>query len=97
MAWYALSYDLRREISKDDYLALYKALKGAVDYCWPLESVWIIQTPLSPSQVINTLLGFGILDDNDGIVVLEITGVGNFRRVVNQDTAAWLNAHLTLA
>ena len=97
MGWYALSYDLRREISNEDYLALYNALKGAVDYCWPLESVWIIETPLNPSQIIETLLGFGILDDNDGIVVLEITGVGNFRRVVNQDTAAWLNSHLTLA
>lgn len=94
MAWYVVSYDLRREISSDDWRKLYAALKSAVDYCWPLESIWIIETPFKPSEVINILLGFGILDDNDGIIVLEITGVGNFRRVVNQETAAWLNSHL---
>jgi len=96
MAWYALSYDLRREIGSADWLKLYEALKGSVDYCWPLQSFWIIETPLKPSEVINVLLGFGILDDNDGIIVLEITGVGNFRRVINEDTATWLRSHITL-
>lgn len=97
MAWYVVSYDLRRELSKNDYLRLYNALKTAVDFCWPLESIWIIETPLLPSEVINTLLGFNILDDNDGVVVLEITGVGNYRRVVNAQVAGWLEAHLTKA
>jgi hypothetical protein len=95
MAWYAVSYDLRREISKEDHDALYVALKSAVDYCWPLESFWIIETPLKPSEVMNVLIGHGILDDNDGIVVLEITGVGNFRRVVNEQTAEWMRNHIT--
>lgn len=94
MAWYALSYDLRRELSNEDWARLHAALKGSVDYCWPLQSFWIIETPLKPSDVIAVLLGFGILDDNDGIVVLEITGIGDFRRVVNQQTAEWLNSHI---
>lgn len=97
MAWYILSYDLRRELSSNDWKLLHDALKSASDYCWPLQSVWIVETPLKPSEVINRLMNASVLDDNDGIVVLELTGVGNFRRVVNQQCADWLQSHLILA
>lgn len=96
MAWYALTYDLRRELSSADYEKLYSVLKTSVDYCWPLQSVWIVETPRLPSEIISILLNVGVLDDNDGIVVLEITGVGNFRRVHDQNVANWLNTHITL-
>tara|TARA_X000001316_G_C901047_1_gene19267 strand:- start:57 stop:263 length:207 start_codon:yes stop_codon:yes gene_type:complete len=66
-----------------------------MDFCWPLLSFWIIQTPLSPSGVIDALLDVGAIDDNDGIVVLEITGVGNFRRLDSQEAIDWLNTRLT--
>jgi hypothetical protein len=95
MAWYVISYDLRREISSHDYKLLYQALSSAVDYCWPLESIWIVETALKPSEIITRLMSANILDDNDGIVVLEITGVGNYRRVFNEQTANWLDTHLT--
>jgi hypothetical protein len=97
MAWYVVSYDLRKELTSTDWYRLYSALKSAVDYCWPLQSIWIVDTPLAPSGVIQTLINLGAIDDNDGIIVLEITGVGNFRRVVNEETAEWLNARLTKA
>ena len=95
MAWYVVSYDLRREINTADYKRLYEVLSGAVDFCWPLESVWIVETPRAPSEVINILVGSEILDDNDGIIVLEITGKGDFRRVKDKTTANWLNTHIT--
>ena len=95
MAWYVVSYDLRREIGSEDYASLYKVLAGAVDFCWPLESVWIIETPRKPSEVVGILVGSGILDDNDGIIVLEITGNGDFRRVKDCTTAEWLRNHIT--
>jgi hypothetical protein len=95
MAHYVVSYDLRRELTRQDYDALYKTLSSAVDYCWPLQSIWIVETALLPSQIIAVLLNAGILDDNDGVIVLEITGVGNYRRVVNHQTADWLDARLT--
>ncbi|MEQ8325955.1 MAG: hypothetical protein RIE84_05020 [Parvibaculum sp.] len=95
MSWYVVSYDLRREVSSEDYKLLYRVLMGAVDFCWPLESVWIIETPRKPSEVISILVDAGILDDDDGIIVLEISGVGNFRRVKDATTAQWLNEHIT--
>ena len=96
MAWYVVSYDLRREVSSEDYERMHEALKTASDFCWPLESFWIIDTPLVPSQVIEVLMARQILDDNDGVVVLEITGVGAFRRVASQATADWLAQRITV-
>lgn len=95
MSWYVVSYDLRRETSSYDWEHLYEVLKGSVDYCWPLDSIWIIETPRPPSEVIDILYGVGVLDDNDGIIVLEITGVGDFRRVADQQVADWLNSKLS--
>lgn len=94
MAYYVVSYDLRREVSSDDYDRMYETLKTAGDYCWPLESFWIIETTRPPSEVIAVLISRGVLDDDDGVVVLEITGVGDFRRVKNDVTAKWLNARI---
>lgn len=95
MSWYLVTYDLRRELSAADYVRLFDALKTAVDFCKPLQSAWIIETPRLPSEIILILVNSGILDDNDGIVVLELTGVGNYRRVINQECADWLDTHLT--
>jgi hypothetical protein len=95
MAWYVVSYDLRSDTSRDAYDRIFAALKTAADWCRPLFSFWIIETPLSPREVISTLLNVGAIDDNDGIVVLEITGAGDFRRVDDDDIVAWLNQRLT--
>jgi hypothetical protein len=97
MAWYAVSYDLRKEYSSEAWERVGTALRGAFDWCTPLYSFWIIETGLAPSGVINTLLHLGAIDDNDGVVVLEITGKGDFRRVKDRDSARWLSSHLTLA
>jgi hypothetical protein len=96
MAWYVVSYDLRREVTSEDYELMHAALKTAADFCWPLESFWVIETPRTPTQVIEFLLAHGGLDDNDGVVVLEITGFGAFRRVANQATADWLTQRITV-
>ena len=91
MAMYVVSYDLQ-----EAYDSVFAALKTATDWCRPLLSFWIIETPLTPSEVIGILLNVGAIDDNDGIVVLEISGLGNYRRVINYDVAAWLDRHITL-
>jgi hypothetical protein len=95
MAWYVVSYDLRRENSPEAWEAIYAALTTASDWCRPLLSFWILETSWAPSAVIRALLNAGVIDDDDGIVVLEITGQGDFRRVIDQDAADWLNSHIT--
>ncbi len=97
MAWYVVSYDLRKEVTQADWYRLYTTLQGAVDFCWPLQSFWIIETPWPPSGVIAVLMERGAIDEDDGIVVLEITGVGDFRKVKSRETADWLLAKITRA
>lgn len=94
MAWYVVSYDLRREITSADWNRLYDVLRTAVDFCWPLQSMWIIETPRKPSEVIQILINQAVIDDDDGIIVLEITGNGDFRRVRDAQTAEWLLSHI---
>jgi hypothetical protein len=95
MAWYVVSYDLRREVTQADWYRLYTTLQGAVDFCWPLQSFWIIETPRTPRGVIEVLVANGAIDGDDGVVVLEITGVGDFRMVKSKETADWLNQKIT--
>ncbi|MGA0563327.1 hypothetical protein ACO2RV_12855 [Ancylobacter sp. VNQ12] len=97
MAWYVVSYDLRREVTSADYERMFSALKGATDWCRALFSFWIIETPRTPTEVIHILRTVGALDENDGVVVLEITGKGDFRRVLDQDVANWLTQRITRA
>jgi hypothetical protein len=52
MAWFMVSYDLRKEMSSDDYTKLYERLKLFSDWAWVLESVWIVQST-SSSAVYN--------------------------------------------
>lgn len=94
MAWYVVSYDLRRETTPADYERVFSALKTATNWCRALFSFWIIETPRPPGEVIQVLRDVGAIDENDGIVVLEITFRGDFRRVLDADVAAWLDARL---
>jgi hypothetical protein len=97
MPWYAVSYDLRKEYSPEAWQRVGDALRTALDWCTPLYSFWIVQSSLPPSTIISILLNSGAIDDNDGVIVLEITGKGNYRRVTDQVAADWLNGHLTFA
>lgn len=93
--WYVVSYDLRKNTEREDYARVHAALRSGMDYCWPLLSFWIVATPLSPRGIIDALLSVSAIDDDDGIVVLEITGIGDFRRLDSQQAIDWLNTRLT--
>jgi hypothetical protein len=95
MAWYAVSYDLRKEYSAEAWKKVGDALRTAADWCTPLYSFWIIQSNLSPAQIIAELLRVGAIDDNDGIVVLEVTMRGDFRRVSDAEhVVEWMRSHI---
>lgn len=94
MAMYLVSYDLRQERSFEDYVRVYDKLRTAVTFCWPLHSVWIIETTYSPKEIIDILVSTGTVDDNDGLIVCELTGVADWRRVKNKQVADWLNQKL---
>jgi hypothetical protein len=101
MALYAVSYDLHGDHSYEAYARIYDFLKTAAAWCTPLYSFWIIDTPETPRQIIDKMFAGGVIDDGDGIVVLELTGVGDFRRVSRGpahhpfQAVDWLNNTLT--
>ncbi|MBU1325790.1 MAG: hypothetical protein KJ676_11145 [Alphaproteobacteria bacterium] len=94
MRYYVLSYDLRGEIGPQDYVRLADALRTAPDFCRALWSFWIVGTPLSPAEVINRLMGAGVIDSTDGVAVLEITGRGDWFNV-HPAADQWLSAKVT--
>lgn len=94
MNYFVVSYDLRRFPTVEDYDRMHEALRSAYDFCWALQSFWIIGTDLRASDIIDRLLARRVLDDNDGIVVLELTGRGDYRRVATQEIADWLDGFL---
>ena len=96
MAWYCVSYDLRREVTSADYQRMQDAIDAlATDWCKPLLSHWIVESDLRPRALIARLLGSGALDENDGVIVLEITGYGDFRKVSRAEgVVEWLRGRL---
>lgn len=96
MPWYVVSYDLRGNESQEAYIRIGEALRSAVDWCKPLLSHWIIETPLSANEVLAALLRVGAIDDDDGIVVLETTMRGQFRRI-QSPAVEWLRERVDTA
>lgn len=93
MPWYVVSYDLRGNETNEAYERVGKALQSATDWCKPLFSHWIVNSPLTPTQIIERLLGVGAIDDDDGIIVLETTMRGQYRRI-GQPAIPWLRQRI---
>ncbi len=83
MAWFVVSYDLRGNETPEAYGRIGMALQSASDWCKPLFSHWLIQTDLGPTEIINRLFSSGAIDDDDGVIVLETTMRGQYRRIAS--------------
>jgi len=85
MGYYLVTYDLRKERDSSDYEKLYSKLRSFGDWAWPLESVWVVSAS-SANAVLKKLMP--ALDDNDGIIVSEMTNELCKRRL-DKGTADW--------
>lgn len=90
MTLYLVSYDLRKERTSADYQLIHNRLRAFATFCWPLESVWIIQSDATAGQILDHLIKSAGVDDNDGFIVLGLTGNADWRRVKDATTAQWL-------
>lgn len=95
MRYYVISYDLRGEVGPEDYIRLAQILNTAPDACKALLSFWIVGTNLAPAEIIARLAR--ALDPNDGIVVLEITGRGDFYGAETEWARQWLLSRIVSA
>lgn len=96
MRYYVISYDLRGEVTAEDYVRIAKMLNTAPECCKPLLSFWVVGTDLSPAAIVQILRTNAFIDTRDGIVVLEITGRGDFFGV-EQHAEDWLLRHIRRA
>jgi hypothetical protein len=81
-----VTYDLRRG-DATEYQALFEAIKAIGPWCHLLESVWLVQTSLGSSQVLERLKG--CLASKDSLCVLEI-GNDWATIAVSNDRVDWL-------
>lgn len=91
MTYHMVTYDLRKEMTSEGYKKLYETLQSFDDWAWVLESVWIIAGS-SSSSVYNKIAP--CLDENDGLIVAELTGSLCFDKP-DKGTDAWLTGRFT--
>ena len=86
---YLISYDINSAIK--DYSALYDAIKGiSGDYQHPLESVWLVSTPLNREQVFNLI--HKEMDERDNLLIVEVKG--NYYGWLKNSVWEWLKSKL---
>lgn len=87
---YLLSYDLRTP--GRDYAKLYEAIKKLANgYSKPLESVWIIRSANSASDIRDELQKH--VDSNDGLLVIEVLKHWATSSVAKVQTN-WMHGHI---
>jgi hypothetical protein len=88
MSQYAISYDLRKP--GRNYKSLTDAIKNlGGGWCHALESLWIVNTHLSVTQVRDRLLPH--IDSNDGLMVNQTTGASAWYGI-GKEQADWLKS-----
>lgn len=90
MATLLVSYDLKAP--GRDYDELYKLLKSTGTYSHPLESVWLVVTPLTTVQYRDALAK--VVDANDRLLVIDVSGDSAAWRNFSEATSKWLKKHL---
>ena len=84
---YMITYDLNSTGQR--YNELISAIKGASNGCWCTfwKSSYLIQSPLSPSQITDRLKPY--LDSNDRLLVIEVKR--NYRGWLTDDERSYIN------
>lgn len=89
MRTYCISYDLRKP--GRNYDDLYTAIKGCGAWCHCLESIWLVRTTYSASQIRDLI--WSTMDANDSIVVFQATAPGAWHGLSDQ-ISDWLKSNL---
>ena len=84
---YMITYDLNSTGQR--YNELISAIKGASSGCWCTfwKSSYLIQSPLSPSQITDRLKPY--LDSNDRLLVIEVKR--NYQGWLTDDERSYIN------
>lgn len=91
MKTYLVSYDLIRPESSPEYTRLINLIKTAASWAKPLQSVWLIKSPLGAMEILNKLRSE--VDANDKVIVIEVTNDwASFN--LPKEIADWMRANI---
>ncbi|MCS3608472.1 hypothetical protein [Erwinia rhapontici] len=88
MSVYQINYDLRKQ---KDYSSLIERIQSYGTWCHPLESVWIIVTNQTATQVRDYLAT--VMDNDDGILVTRLQGEAAWYGLSNE-VSQWIQSNL---
>jgi hypothetical protein len=83
-----IDYDLRKP--GKDYVQLIAAIR-AFDWCHHLKSAWMIRADLTAEQLATALRAH--IDENDGLMVIDLTRHTAHWYGISADAAAWIQAN----
>lgn len=84
MSSFVVSYDL---ISDKDYSKLYEAIRNYGSYAHVLESVWIIKSESSSSNIRDSLKSY--MDSDDKLFIAKLTGESAWRNL-SSEISKWI-------
>lgn len=89
MKSYLITYDL---IKRKNYPELYEALKKFKTYWHCLDSVWIVKSDSTASEIRDYLLPH--IDNDDKLIVVGLTGEGSWTQSFSEECQSWLRNNL---
>ena len=87
-----VSYDLNGHESRQAYTDLIDRIKKYSTWAKPLESLWLIKTDDSVSDVRDTLKPY--IDENDELLVLDVTSRSWATRGISAKVNDWIKENL---
>jgi hypothetical protein len=90
MNTYLISYDLRQP--GKDYATLHNHLKSYDTWAKPLESVWLIKSGLSYTEIRNAVRLY--IDTNDKILIVDVTGRSAAWNNLADNVSTWIKNNL---
>jgi hypothetical protein len=87
-----VGYDLNKRGQKYDELIEF--LKSDVNWWHYLDSTWLVKTEKTPVQMRNELRSQGFIDDNDEVLVIDVTGRASAWFGFTEKGSKWLKDYL---
>ncbi len=95
MALYAISYDLvGRNRPPEDYFRIATTIVELGSSCSPTDSFWLLETVKTRDQVADALFASRGVGASDHLVIVELTGRGDYYGGPRRDSAVWLDNHM---
>lgn len=88
MKSFLISYDL---IKDKDYKSVHEKIKSYPNWAKPLESLWIIKSDNSATEIRDNV--GSVMDSDDKLIVLELTGVAAWKNL-SAELSGWIKDNL---